>query len=162
MNRFALLLLSILLAGAAVRADEPAPEVSARNFVSLRFTNTNFLRPRSDSYTIRVRNRKISRTLTFPGRGDAKKPPQERNLSPGEWTRFLAELRLCVPAIAGRYFDKSVLDAPSQLLELTLLDASRHKRTFSISSTGNKAPPAFYKFKGYLNTLIQRKFAPSS
>ena len=138
---------------------KPQPlTVSKNNFSSLQFRRRSFMRPRFENYTIR--NRKIFQTVKIPKRFSSEKPPlpQSRTLSLAEWTELISQLKkLNVPAIAGRYSQR-VTDASSQSLELTLFDASRRKRTFSISSYGHKAPASFYNFQDYFNTLIKRKF----
>jgi hypothetical protein len=165
MNRFASLLVcgALLLTCATAHAKPEPLEVSKDNFLSLQFkSNGGWLHPHFKTYT--VRNHKISRKIVdlIHARG-TKKQPEERTLSPDEWTQLLGQLKkLNAPAIAGRYMDKGVLDAPSQSLDLTLFDASRHQQTFSLSSYGYKAPAAFYAFQGYLGTLVKRKFGPSS
>lgn len=163
MNRLSLFVCGAALLNCVAAHAKPQPlEVSKDNFVFLQFkSNGGWLHPHFKTYT--VRNHKISRKVVDPihVRG-AKKQLEEKTLSPGEWTQLLAQLKkLHVPAIAGRYVD-SVLDAPSQSLDLTLFDASRHQQTFSLSSYGFKAPAAFYAFQGYLGALVKRKFGSSS
>ena len=166
MNRFASLLMcgALLLMGVSARAKDKPLEVSKDNFVSLRFrSDGGWLHPHIKTYT--VRNHKISRKIVdmIRVRGAKRNQLEEERLSPGEWTQLLAQLKkLQVPAIAGHYVDKGVLDAPSQSLDLTLLDASLHQRMFSVSSYGFKSPAAFYAFQGYLGTLVTRKFGSSS
>lgn len=154
-----LLLCSVLLCAVAAHAQPRPPEVSARNFVALEFRSSNFLRPFSDSFVLRVRGRTLSRTPLFVRRGASGAKPVQQGLSPVESKELLAELRNAnVPRIAGRYFDKSVLDAPSRSLSLTLFDASRRKRTYTVSSYGYKAPASFGRLAAFLRALGVRKF----